>query len=264
MGVAVTPGTMAPLDCATVEDLAPAFVLGALETREAEAVRSHVAGCGRGHPELAELGGIVAHLAEAADPIEPADALRARVLDAVGSEAGAPERPAPSAEPSPRRGWARRLHPARVMALMALVVVVALTGAVVQLAGRLADAQAYADQLRHTASLAATPGSRSVALAPAVAGGPSGVAVLESAGTGTVVLNGLAPLRGPEVYEVWLIGTDGRPIPAGELRTTDAGAGWLETLSGVPAGPVTVAVTHEPGPAPKTPTPPVLTSGASS
>jgi anti-sigma-K factor RskA len=88
------------------------------------------------------------------------------------------------------------------------------------------------------------------------------VAVVVSSGSGRVVLSGLASTSGSQVYEVWLIGADGRPIPAGALHTTGAGDGWLDTLAPVPQGPVTVAVTREPGPGATTPTLPILTSGA--
>ena len=58
--------TFAGLTCAEVADLAPAFVLGALEARESDAVRRHLAQCPEAHPEMAELHSVVPALFEVA------------------------------------------------------------------------------------------------------------------------------------------------------------------------------------------------------
>jgi hypothetical protein len=255
----MTTPTAAPMDHDEAEDLAPPFVLGALEPRLAAALRGHVAGCELPHPEIEELGAVAGYLAEDAEPVEPASSLRARVLAAVRDDGVAVA--APAARPVSRSALLHLAAWRRPVALAALALIVVLAGISVQLAGRLAEAQAYADQLRQATALAAEQGSRTAPMAPAVPGGPSGVAVVGPTGSGRVVLSGLAPLEGNQVYEVWLIGGDGRPIPAGQLETTGAGTGWLETPGAVAAGPVTVAVTREPGPGATTPTPPILTSG---
>jgi anti-sigma-K factor RskA len=259
----MTTPTVPPMDHDEVEELAAPFVLGALDAASADAVRAHLATCDRPHPEILELGGVVGYLADTATPIEPADALGARIMAAVRDEDRAS--PATAVGPvAPRAGPRLGRVPGwwRVIAVAVAVIAVVLAGTTVQLAGRLADAQGYADQLSQAAALAATPGSRTAPMAPAVAGGPSGLAVVASAAPGRVVLSGLAPIAGSEVYEVWLIGGDGRPVPAGALHATGAGTGWLDTLAPVGEGPVTVAVTREPGPGATTPTLPILSSGA--
>jgi len=258
----MTTPTVVPMDHDDAEELAAPFVLGALDAASAAALRAHLATCERPHPEIAELGGVVGYLNDVPEPIEPADALGARIMTAVRND-GQPDANAP-ARPAGRAGARLGRVPGwwRAVAVVALALAVVLGATTVQLAGRLADSQAYADQLTQAAALAATPGSRTTPMVPAVQGGPSGVAVVTPTAPGRVVLSGLAPVSGSQVYEVWLIGGDGRPVPAGALHATGAGTGWLDTLAPVAAGPVTVAVTREPGPGATTPTLPILTSGA--
>jgi hypothetical protein len=80
------------MTCDAARDLAPVFVVGALERDEEKAVRDHLASCDKPHPEFDAFGGIVQYLDETVELIEPPASLRERVLAAVG------------AEPQPRRG----------------------------------------------------------------------------------------------------------------------------------------------------------------
>lgn len=69
-----------PLTCRDASELAASFVLGALDAGEAARVRDHLATCPNPHPEFAELGGVVSHLGEALEPVEPPASLRARIM----------------------------------------------------------------------------------------------------------------------------------------------------------------------------------------
>jgi hypothetical protein len=74
------------MNCDTVRELAPAFVLGALTRDEEQAVREHLATCGEPHPEFEAFGGVVQYLDETVELMEPPAALKARVLAAVAAE----------------------------------------------------------------------------------------------------------------------------------------------------------------------------------
>ena len=79
-------------------ELAAAYVLGALEHSEEQAVREHLATCDLPHPEFEELGSVVPVLAEALEPVEPSADLRERIMRAAARDLEV--RPAPGAPAS--------------------------------------------------------------------------------------------------------------------------------------------------------------------
>ena len=75
-----------PMSHDDVIDLASGYVLGALEPAEEAAVRDHLATCSLAHPELEELGGVIAALLEDVELVEPPAALRDRIMDAARAD----------------------------------------------------------------------------------------------------------------------------------------------------------------------------------
>jgi anti-sigma-K factor RskA/putative zinc finger protein len=90
--------TLRTINCAEASDRAAFFVLGALDTREALEVREHLETCSRAHEEFAEIGGVVPHLAELPDEVEPGSELRVRLLAAVEADVRARRREGDAAE----------------------------------------------------------------------------------------------------------------------------------------------------------------------
>jgi hypothetical protein len=90
--------TLRTINCAEASDRAAFFVLGALDTREALEVREHLETCSRAHEEFAEIGGVVPHLAELPDEVEPGPELRVRLLAAVDADVRARRREGDAAE----------------------------------------------------------------------------------------------------------------------------------------------------------------------
>ena len=80
----MTNGTR--LTCEQIRDLAPAFVLGALERDQEAAVRAHLASCREAHDEISELGSVVPYLAETLVPVEPPARLKAAILAAAAAD----------------------------------------------------------------------------------------------------------------------------------------------------------------------------------
>ena len=74
------------LICDDVLDLAPGFVLGALEASQMAAVREHLAECPEAHAEVDRLGSVVPYLDASLEPVEPPAGLRARLLEAAGRD----------------------------------------------------------------------------------------------------------------------------------------------------------------------------------
>src|SRR5215213_9720530 len=111
-----------------------AYLLGKLEADEAERFEAHLDGCADCRRHLDELGGLPALLAQAAPATPVPDGLRARTLTAVRERAAEAERaagaPAVAEAPVPlRRAWWRRRWVVAVAVAAALVVALAVPGA---------------------------------------------------------------------------------------------------------------------------------------
>ena len=74
------------MTCDEVRDLAPAYVLGALEADEERLVAEHLRGCPDDHSEVADLGSVVPYLGESVPLVEPPAALRARRILAAAAD----------------------------------------------------------------------------------------------------------------------------------------------------------------------------------
>jgi hypothetical protein len=276
----VAEHTFAGLTCAEVADLAPSFVLGALEAIESDAVRRHLAACPEAHPEMAELHSVVPALFEAVEPVAPPSGLKDRILAAAAADTqrgAAPaaelardvrrpriEQPLVAEDRAPQPGWTS-VFPRPVWAaisLAAVVAVVAMGVWNVQLQTEMHGLVAYRDGVVRVLEEAAEPGAQ-LAVLSAEGGGPSGLAAVAEDGTVAMVMRNLAPTSGTEVYEAWLIAADpgSTPVPIGELRVGADGTASLVTNQVQLGAGVTVALTREPGPDSTTPTMPIVAAG---
>jgi anti-sigma-K factor RskA len=257
----------AGLRCSEVEDLAPAFVLGALESAESDAVRRHLAECPEAHPEMAELHSVVPALFEVVEPVAPPAGLKDRILTAAADTQRASdtqrvtERPE-SAQPRPAGdertpGWTsifRRPIWAPV-AIAAALAVAALGFWNLQLQREIDGLTAYREGVIEVIREADKPGSMLTALAPPEGSGPTGLAAVGGDGSVALVMRDLAPTSGTEVYEAWVIAGQEAPVPIGEFRPDAAGTATFAGAHATPDAPyVTVAVSREPGPDSTTPT----------
>jgi anti-sigma-K factor RskA len=290
----------APRDmtCDEVREAAGAFVLGALEPDEEAAVRAHLASCPEAHEEMAELGGVLPALAEAVPVVEPPVALKSRIMAAAAADLAAraadapvvdasanvpigttatPTVPtaaagstAPTAVPTPfptederaaraaRRG--RTSPVAWVLRIAAVVAIVGLLGWNVLLQGQLNTAKGYEAGVAAVLDAASQPGSL-VAVLTADGGTGSGLAAISAGGDVTMAMRDLAPTTGNAVYEAWVIGGDGVPVPIGSFKVGTAGTATFETAGVAPSNGVVLALTLEPGPGATAPTPPTITKG---
>lgn len=277
--------TYGGLSCAEVAELAPAFVLDALEPDEAARIREHLRGCPEPHPELAELGSVVPALARSVETAQPSVDLGARILAAARADqaeriAAGEVLPVPDAllaeVASDRAGGSARADragrrrsfgfldslrsPRWAAAGLAAVVIVGVLGAWnLELQGQLADLQAYRDGVTAVLDEASTPGAGVAVLRGGI--GASGLAAVDPSGKLVMAMRDLEPTSGTQVYEAWVIGSDGKPLPAGSFSVGSAGIGTLtSSVSG--AGPgVVVALTREAGPGATAPTLPILVQG---
>ena len=257
-------------------DLAPSFVLDALEPDEMDAIREHLATCIESHAEFAELAGVLPALAASVPLVEPPASLKARVMaaaaadlatrrtasaattgelpvaDAAAIEAPA-ARPAPAAEvirpiqrrPASLRAWA--------LGIAAVLAIVALGGWNLSLQRQLDDARAYDQQIATVLDAAQRPGSLTAVMRSPAGQGPNGLAAVTSDGVALLAIRDLDPTTGNQVYEAWVIPADGVPVALGEVKLRPGGVGSLEA-GGLPAqSGIVLALTLEPGPGAKAP-----------
>ncbi len=235
---------------AATRDLLGAFALGAVDAEEAAMVRAHLATCAECQAEMAELWLAVDSLPSTIEPMEPPPALRDRIAAAIVAEAAspalapaapaaapapepvptiAPAAPAPEPIRKPASFWSRATPWAAAAAILLLL-----------------SAGVLVWNLRLREQIATAPVTETIALAPTdVAPEARGeVTYLPQDDLFILDVRDLPPLEPDQVYEVWLIGEDGVPAPAGVFdQPTDqhaivADRDRYDTL----------AITAEPGP----------------
>jgi anti-sigma-K factor RskA len=260
--------------CAEAEELAPAYVLGALDATEMAAVRAHLATCENEHAEFNQLGAIVPGLFETIEPVDPPPALGERIMAAARDDrAGQIEaawRPSHSTEGRraevPAAIARRRVSPYTwvAVALAAVVALAALGIWNLQLRGQVDELAAYRDAVAGVIDRASAGGQiailrdqASLGMAPP----PAGIAGIGQDGTIAVAMSNLSPTSGAEVYEVWVIGGNGTPVPMGSFTVGPDNVGGTVTVSGTTERGVTIALTHEPKPGATTPTQPIIALG---
>jgi anti-sigma-K factor RskA len=202
------------LDCAAVDEVDVAFALGALDADELRAVADHLATCDKPHTELRAAIGAADVLAASLEPVTPSPRLRERLMATVAAtpQEHATTASTPSAAPAiaPHRGPLDWFSPAMARGLAAAAVVVALAFGAwnVALQGQISDRDRA---LREVAQAIASGES-----AFRVTGtGGSGYVVTDASGGARLVVADLAPVQAGRIYELWLIGSDNKPVAVG-------------------------------------------------
>ena len=267
----MTRPTRPDLSCDDVRELAASFVLGALDADEVDAVRAHLASCADPHAELAELGSVLNVLAESVPVVEPPAALKGRILAAAAADleargAGAadvvaapppiaPESASPAAPTAFPTAAERQQRTADrsgiaswAMRIAAVLAIALLGGWGLLLQNQLDSARSYERSVAAVLDVAGQPGSLTAVLTPEGGVGPAGLAAIASDGTVKIAMRDLPATTGNQVYEAWVIGSDGVPKPLGGFRVADTGIAYFEG-GGLPtqAG-IVLALTLEPGP----------------
>lgn len=280
--------TRPELSCDDVRELAASFVLGALDEAEADAVRAHLASCADAHVEMAELGSVVAALAETVPAVEPPAGLKGRILAAAAADlearggvrgSAAPAvvtPPAPSATaspaaetPTPFPGAAEREQRAAkragtgswVLRIAAVLAVAFLGGWNLLLQGQLSEARTYDQNVAAVLDVAAQPGALTAVLTPEGGEGPAGLAAVAGDGSVRIAMRDLPATSGNQVYEAWVIGSDGKPVAIGGFQVGQTGVAYFET-DGIPAQDgIVLALTLEPAPGASAPSSPAVSVG---
>lgn len=225
------------------ENLVAAWVLGALEAEEAEAIRVHVEGCTSCTEMTVRLRRAVGALPLEVDEVAPPARLRERVLAAVAASR------TPTAAPIQMRPRAKQAAPtprplllrlgARVPAYAAAAAVL-LALAIGVLAGSLAN--------RGAPPVASNPVARFTLVGHQTLAGASGSVIdLKSDGIVLIDFRGLPSLPTGKVYEVWLVTPSGHADPAA-VFVPDSNGGKVVLVSRPLTGYTVMAITTEGGP----------------
>jgi anti-sigma-K factor RskA len=196
-----------------------------------------------------EVSAVPAPPAPAAGPPVPAAGQRVSPPVAFPTAAGRAERRVRTST----TGWLLRIA--------AVLVLAALGSWNLLLQNQLNEAQAYERNVAVVLDAAAEPGSLTAVLAAADGTTGSGIATVQEDGDLAIAMRDLAPTTGNSVYEAWVIGADGVPVPVGNFRVGDTGIGFLQA-GGLPSAEgIVLALTLEVGPGANTPTMPIISSG---
>lgn len=282
----VTPPTRPEMTCDEVRDLSAGFVLGALAPDEAAAVRDHLATCPEPHAEIFELAGVLPVLDAAIPVVEPPAGLKARIMAAASADLEARGRGvAPPIVPAMATARAKATAPAEpirfptsadrevrvarrttaagtwALRIAAVLAIALLGGWNLLLQGQVGAAKSYEQSVAAVLDMAGQPGALTAVLTADGGNGPAGLAAISTDGAIKIAMRDLDPTTGSEVYEAWVIGGDGTPIPLGGFKVGDSGIAYFEG-SGLPtdAG-IVLALTREPAPGATAPSGPPVSLG---
>jgi anti-sigma-K factor RskA len=215
-----------------------AFALDALEPGDERQIEAHTPGCARCTRELEALVPAVAVLGESVEQLEPPPELRERVLAEVRADVArsAPQRET-TPRPSRRRGW-RGLFARPAIAVGLAVVVAAIGGYLI--AGN--DGS----------------GGPEETTVPVVAQQGIGGTLVVGEQSSMLDLHGLGPVKGRQVYQVWV--AKGQSLRPSSNFIPDTSGRAMTAVDGHLTAGTKVMVTREPHPGETTPTGSILLS----
>ncbi len=214
---------------AGIHELTAGYALDALDPEERDAYEAHLPQCERCQDELAAFSEVAGALAVAATGPAPPPGLRERILSDARAE------PVNVVPLEPRH---RTTPVLAAVSAIAAAAAVALGLYALSLDARLGDTRTALSQQEKVTAVLSDPDARTVDLDSG-----DGRVVVAPGGDAVLVLNGMGTLPEGKTYQAWVIGGDGKPLPAGTFEP-DEGTAVVAVAEAVPAQGV-VAVTVE-------------------
>jgi anti-sigma-K factor RskA len=246
------------------EDLA-LYALECLESDQRIALEKHLEECASCRRELEQLRGDASLLALSASGPRPPARSQTRLMDAIAKQPRGQRAEKARTSRWPAFGWA---------AAVAMIVVAAVMwNQNAQLKSSLAEMQGLSDQqrlelgqARHVVDTLTAQDVQRVDVMPVglKQPPPQGKAIYSRQNNGLIfVASNLLPLPAQKAYQLWIIPTQGAPIPAGVFKP-DAHGGAVVINPPIPAGveAKAFAITIEPEAGSTTPTMPIVMLGA--
>ena len=221
------------MDCQEFEALSGAYVLDAITDDERREADAHLVQCPNCQRTLRELQAVVNLLPLSLQPVEPPPDLKARLFAAIHAEA--PPKTIMLPQRAPQRTWWQHRETRVVVAVAALLCV--LLGGI--LTWNISLQQQLASQ--------STPPSIAYSLRghTGSASANGDLIYFPQLHLITLVMHGLPPLEGKQVYQGWLL-KNNHPTSIGLLQMQDETA--TLNFNGDVKGYDAVAVSIEPGP----------------
>lgn len=227
---------------AGIHELTAGYALDALDPEERDAYEAHLPQCERCQAELATFSEVAGALAVAATGPAPPPGLRERILVDARAE---------PANVIPLRTRHRTTPVLAAVSAIAAAAAIVLGLYALSLDGKLGDARTALSQQAKVTAVLTAPGARTVGLDSG-----DGRVVVAPDGDAVLVLNGMGALPEGKTYQIWVIGADGTPVPAGTFEP-DEGTAVVAVAEAVPEQGV-VAVTVENDGGATTPTLPTV------
>lgn len=226
-----------------LEDSVAAWVLGAVDAREAEMLRAHIESCPTCPELVIRLRRAVSSLPLVVDEVAPPARLRESILAAAAASPRMVQAHSPTqgkvrvARINTRRFDWRAFERIPTYAAAAAVMLALVVGIVAgDLAGQRSPAPAPTQVVRY--SMTGHDG---------LAGATANVVVLKPDGVALVTFSGLPSPAPGKVYELWLITPSSRADPAG-VFVPDSNGSTVVVVNRTLKGYTTLAVTTEQGP----------------
>jgi anti-sigma-K factor RskA len=243
------------------EDLA-LYALGALDGEAKASLERHLAGCASCRRELEQLRGDAALLALSTAGPKPPARSKPRLMDAIAKEPRA-RRPSHDVNLWAALGWAAA----------ALMIVVAVTlwrqnqqlkSSNVKSVEFIERERLQLEKAKNVADILQAPDATRYDVLPVKypAPPPSGKAIYSRERGLIFIASNLKPVPAQKAYELWLIPTQGAPIPAGVFKPDSHGSATVINPP-LPAGveAKAFAITVEPEQGSSTPTMPIVMMG---
>jgi anti-sigma-K factor RskA len=247
------------------DDLA-LYALGALHGEDRARVDDHLASCASCRMELENFRADTALLALSTTGPRPPQRSRQRLLDALAREPRAPR----LTESSTPRSWWGLLGWAAAAAVLVVAGLLwqqnlALKETLASASSRAEESNREVEALRKIAAPIIAPEAQRVTLVAAkTPPQPQGKAFyLRNRNSLVFLANNMPPLPPRKIYELWLIPTQGTPIPAGVFKPDARGSASVVNPplpAGAEAKAFAVTVENEAGSS--TPTMPIVMMGA--
>jgi len=202
------------LTCEELEELLPAYVLGALGADESAAVAQHLHRCGKHVESLDGYTAVVDGLSISGPLVDPPPHLRARLLASTAVSPAPPRRVAPRAW----LGWA---------VAAAAVVVAVVIGVWALSLQRQSDNQASLQA--RLAELARRPDARMVPLIGAE-GNPAKGVLIFAGSEAAVWAVALPSLESGQVFGCWWVGRDDHTESGGDFRSSSGVGVWFVSM----------------------------------
>lgn len=246
------------------EDLA-LYALGSLDADEKATLENHLEQCASCRRELEQLRGDLSLLAlSATGPAAPARS-KNRLMEQIAREPG-------FSPATPRPRWLPIFLSACAAGLAIMIAVLwtqksHLEASIAGLSALTSQQKSELEQADHIAEILTASDAMRVTVLPVdlKTPTPEGKAIYSRRHTGLIfIASNLHPLPAQKVYELWLIPTQGAPIPAGTFRPDVKGAAIVLNPP-LPAGvdAKAFAITIEPEQGSSSPTMPIVMLGAS-